>query len=160
MARKLTRYKVNRQYRKNPTRSRVFFPYILPFQPDFRTTKVPDANKLKNQFAKRARDYVKNAIDEKNPDLYRSVRRKVAHAAEAVSRGYVKQSEKASKATGKAVIEAAFYRLYPEAILPVGMAQLGIDMLRHPDKYNRLVGGGGVALTAVGAYMFKKGIRY
>lgn len=36
MARKLTRYKVNRQYRKNPTRSRVFFPYRLPFQRDYR----------------------------------------------------------------------------------------------------------------------------
>jgi hypothetical protein len=36
MARKLTRYKVNRQFRKNPTRSRVFFPYRLPFMSDFR----------------------------------------------------------------------------------------------------------------------------
>lgn len=36
MARKLTRYKVNRQFRKNPTRSRVFFPRKLPFQRDFR----------------------------------------------------------------------------------------------------------------------------
>lgn len=32
---KLDRYKRNREYRKNPTRSRVFFPYILPFTPDF-----------------------------------------------------------------------------------------------------------------------------
>jgi hypothetical protein len=39
MARKLTRYKVNRQFRKNPTRSRVFFPYRLPFQRDFRLVK-------------------------------------------------------------------------------------------------------------------------
>jgi hypothetical protein len=32
---KLDRYKRNREYRKNPTRSRAFFPYILPFTPDF-----------------------------------------------------------------------------------------------------------------------------
>lgn len=42
MARKLTRYKVNRQYRKNPTRSRVFFPYMLPFQRDFRLIDEKD----------------------------------------------------------------------------------------------------------------------
>lgn len=36
MARKFTRYKFNRQFRKNPTRSRVFFPRKLPFQRDFR----------------------------------------------------------------------------------------------------------------------------
>ena len=32
---KLDRYKRNREYRKNPTRSRLFFPYILPFTADF-----------------------------------------------------------------------------------------------------------------------------
>lgn len=37
MRRKIDRYKRNREYRKNPTRSRVFFPYILPFLPDFRS---------------------------------------------------------------------------------------------------------------------------
>lgn len=36
MRRKIDRYKRNREFRKNPTRSRVFFPYTLPFVPDFR----------------------------------------------------------------------------------------------------------------------------
>ena len=35
MRRKFDRYKRNRQRRVNPTRSRVFFPPILPFIPDF-----------------------------------------------------------------------------------------------------------------------------
>jgi len=36
MARKYDRYGRNRQFRRNPTRSRKFFPYSVPFQPDFR----------------------------------------------------------------------------------------------------------------------------
>jgi len=36
MARKYDRYGRNRQFRRNPTRSRKFFPYQLPFIPDFR----------------------------------------------------------------------------------------------------------------------------
>ena len=36
MARKYDRYGLNRQFRRNPTRSPKFFPYRLPFQPDFR----------------------------------------------------------------------------------------------------------------------------
>ena len=36
MARKYDRYGRNRQFRRNPTRSRKFFPYRLPFQADFR----------------------------------------------------------------------------------------------------------------------------
>jgi hypothetical protein len=36
MARKYDRYGRNRQFRRNPTRSRRFFPYRLPYQPDFR----------------------------------------------------------------------------------------------------------------------------
>jgi len=36
MARKYDRYGRNRQFRRNPTRSRKFFPHQLPFIPDFR----------------------------------------------------------------------------------------------------------------------------
>jgi len=36
MARKYDRYGRNRQFRRNPTRSRKFFPYQLPFANDFR----------------------------------------------------------------------------------------------------------------------------
>lgn len=36
MARKYDRYGRNRQFRRNPTRNPKFFPYELPFLPDFR----------------------------------------------------------------------------------------------------------------------------
>ena len=39
MARKYDRYGRNRQFRRNPTRSRKFFPYKLPFLNDFRLVR-------------------------------------------------------------------------------------------------------------------------
>jgi len=45
MPRKYTRYGINRQYRRNPSRKRNPFPYRLPFVPDYRTNPFdsPDA---------------------------------------------------------------------------------------------------------------------
>jgi len=161
MARKYDRYGHNRQYRLNPTRSRVFFPHMLPFQADFRVAskeKPPDANRLKSQFSQRARGQIKDAMQKKNPDVYRALRRKLGHAAEVIRRGYVKEAQRASRSFGKAVIQASFYGMFPEAAVPVGMAELGIDMVRHPKKYSQIIGGGTVASTVVGAYMIKKKI--
>jgi len=42
MARKYDRYGRNRQFRRNPTRSRKFFPNELPFLPDFRLMMTRD----------------------------------------------------------------------------------------------------------------------
>jgi len=42
MARKYDRYGRNRQFRRNPTRSPKFFPYRLPFLPDFRLMATRD----------------------------------------------------------------------------------------------------------------------
>lgn len=39
MARKYDRYGRNRQFRRNPTRGRRFFPYRLPYQNDFRLSR-------------------------------------------------------------------------------------------------------------------------
>ena len=41
MARKYDRYGRNRQFRRNPTRSRKFFPYRLPFQANFSNYRIP-----------------------------------------------------------------------------------------------------------------------
>lgn len=42
MSRKYTRYGINRQYRRNPSRKRNPFPYRLPFVPDYRTNPYDD----------------------------------------------------------------------------------------------------------------------
>ena len=45
MSRNYTRYGINRQYRRNPSRKRNPFPYRLPFVPDYRSNPYdsPDA---------------------------------------------------------------------------------------------------------------------
>lgn len=46
MSRKYSRYGINRQYRRNPSRKRNPFPYRLPFVPDYRANPFdsPDAH--------------------------------------------------------------------------------------------------------------------
>ena len=46
MSRKYSRYGINRQYRRNPSRKRNPFPYRLPFVPNYRTNPFdsPDAH--------------------------------------------------------------------------------------------------------------------
>lgn len=60
MARKYDRYGRNRQFRRNPTRSRKFFPYELPFIRDFKLMVTP--NKPLSQYqAASWRDIVREA---------------------------------------------------------------------------------------------------
>lgn len=60
MARKYDRYGRNRQFRRNPTRSPKFFPYTLPFLPDFRLILKHDKPVSQYQAAK-WRDTVREA---------------------------------------------------------------------------------------------------
>lgn len=60
MARKYDRYGRNRQFRRNPTRSPKFFPYTLPFLPDFRLMVDRDKPFSQHQSAK-WRDLVREA---------------------------------------------------------------------------------------------------
>ena len=41
MARKYDRYGRNRQFRRNPTRTRKFFPYRIPYQANFSVNRAP-----------------------------------------------------------------------------------------------------------------------
>ncbi len=60
MARKYDRYGRNRQFRRNPTRSPKFFPYELPFLPDFRL-KIERDKPLGQYQAAKWRDVVRSA---------------------------------------------------------------------------------------------------
>ena len=62
MARKYDRYGRNRQFRRNPTRSPKFFPYELPFLPDFRLMVSRDTPVSHYQSAN-WRDLVREARD-------------------------------------------------------------------------------------------------
>ena len=61
MARKHDRYGRNRQFRRNPTRSRKFFPHQLPFLPDFRL--MVNDRPLSQYQAANWRDIVRAARD-------------------------------------------------------------------------------------------------
>jgi len=57
MARKYDRYGRNRQFRRNPTRSRKFFPYQLPYKVDFRQL-TPNRTEVSAETASRWRQVV------------------------------------------------------------------------------------------------------
>lgn len=62
MARKYDRYGRNRQFRRNPTRSRNFFPYQLPFKNDFRLI-TPDAMEVSASTSARWRQVVRDVTN-------------------------------------------------------------------------------------------------
>lgn len=136
MARKLTRYKVNRQFRRNPTRSRVFFPYMLPFQADFRVAKEIDKNNIKEQgttknqkrsrqdmeaYWKEIREHTK-AFREKAEDLAWKGATEAAHAV----KSHVKQE--AEVALGTAAINGLLWLLAPEARAAVAAVDVAEDI--------------------------------
>lgn len=106
MARKYDRYGRNRQFRRNPTRSRIFFPDKLPFQPDFRLMANRDTP-------------VGELRDAKWRDLVRDARGRTARRAE-VSRDkrareeldlYTKSQHQIRNAMGEVMFgEAVIYR--------------------------------------------------
>lgn len=71
MARKFDRYGRNRQFRRNPTRSRKFFPYTLPFQHDFRLLNNA-RTELSAGAASRWREVVKDVTSGKRGREYDS----------------------------------------------------------------------------------------
>lgn len=71
MARKFDRYGRNRQFRRNPTRSRKFFPYRLPFQRDFQLMS-DKGTELSAATASRWREVVKDVTSGKRGREYDS----------------------------------------------------------------------------------------
>ena len=70
MARKYDRYGRNRQFRRNPTRSRRFFPYQLPFQSDFRLKGFPSIGQYKRKRYDEKKELGKRKHDELEDDGY------------------------------------------------------------------------------------------
>lgn len=76
MARKYDRYGRNRQFRRNPTRSRKFFPYQLPFKNDFRLT-YGDGTEVSSETAARWRQVVRDITrGERGSETYPDLKRK------------------------------------------------------------------------------------
>jgi len=69
MARKYDRYGRNRQFRRNPTRSRKFFPHQLPFVPDFRVLS-PERTEVSAETARLWRQVVADITNPKKRKRY------------------------------------------------------------------------------------------
>jgi len=136
MARKYDRYGRNRQFRRNPTRSRKFFPHQLPFLPDFRLHN--DLSEIKNG-QKRKREYDVNEED----GYYQFMQQTQSQQKQINNEFAVKAAE--------ALLTA---EMGPGAIPVV----LGYEMYRNPKKFSYLAGTsvfGGVGLAA---YMSAKNL--
>ena len=76
MARKYDRYGRNRQFRRNPTRSRKFFPYQLPYKSDFRLIRE-NGTEVSAATASKWRQVVRDITrGERGSDTYSNFKRK------------------------------------------------------------------------------------
>ena len=146
MARKFDRYGRNRQFRRNPTRSPKFFPYELPFLPDFRLSLTRDrpfgqyqaaswrdivreARGRTQRRAEAARDKRDRDVMSEMIDAFRPVKR--------VARGAL------------SIAETMIIAECPPAAIPI----VGLEMVMKPKHYSRVAGGSALATTAGLAYL-------
>jgi len=146
MARKYDRYGRNRQFRRNPTRSRKFFPYELPFAPDFRLMVERDRPVSQYEGAK-WRDTVRDA------------RGRTARRAEAArdKRDRDVMSEmigafRPVKRVARGALDIAETMLIAECP-PAAIPIIGLEMTMNPKKFSHITGGGVIATTAGLAYL-------
>jgi len=138
MARKYDRYGRNRQFRRNPTRSRKFFPYQLPYQPDFRFL-TRNGTEVSAATAARWRQVVaditnpnKRKRDDDDDGLYQ----RMQHLTQSPP---LRQIGRDLRYVAEAMITAEM----PLASIPLS----GLEMLINPEKVSKRFGGGVIATT-------------
>lgn len=146
MARKYDRYGRNRQFRRNPTRSRKFFPYRLPFQDDFRLNLTRDRPFSQYQGAK-WRDSVREARG-------RTEQRAQASRDKRDSRVMDEMIDtlRPLKRVARGALSIGETMLIAECP-PVAIPVLGLEMVMNPKHYSRVAGGSIIASTAGMAYL-------
>lgn len=140
MARKYDRYGRNRQFRRNPTRSRKFFPNKLPFQSDFRL--MLDRNTPVS--AATAAHWRQVVADISNPN-------KRARNDDEDYDGMYGRMHKLSQSSqlsflgrqARYGVEAAIIAEVPLAAIPIA----GLEMIINPKKASTRFGGGVIAVT-------------
>lgn len=139
MARKYDRYGRNRQFRRNPTRSRKFFPYQLPFQSDFRlmanrTTPVSavTAAHWRQVVADIANPNKRNRDDEEYEGMYQRMQ-KLSQSSQLSYLG--------TAARWRA--EAAVMAEMPLAAIPIA----GLELIINPKRVSTVFGGAVIAVT-------------
>lgn len=143
MARKYDRYGRNRQFRRNPTRSRKFFPYQLPFQRDFRL-EVDRSTPVSDLTAARWRQVVaditnpnKRKRDEFEDDDVFGLYQRMQHLSQSPP---IRQIGRDMRYGAEAMIIAEM----PLAAIPIA----GMEMALNPKKVSQRFGGGVIGTTA------------
>jgi len=128
MARKYDRYGRNRQFRRNPTRNRRFFPYKLPFQADFRLNGPPSIGQYKRKVSDERYEH-----PDFSPVQYaKQIRNEFAIAA----------------------IESAIMAEVPLAAIPIA----GFEMVRNPKYMSKVFGGSLISGVGAAAYLSSKNL--
>ena len=146
MARKYDRYGRNRQFRRNPTRSRKFFPNQLPFLPDFRLMADRDTP-LSQYEGARWRDLVREARG-------RTARR-AETARDKRDRDVLSEmigAFRPSKRVARGALDIAETLLIAECP-PAAIPIIGLEMVMNPKKFSRIAGASAISSTVGMAYL-------
>jgi len=142
MVRKYDRYGRNRQFRRNPTRSRKFFPYQLPFQRDFRLNIKEDATAM--NWRKQVEDSNKRKLG-KNSDVSDfdeddvfGLYQRMQHLTQSPPLRQIGRDLRYG-------VEGMIIGEMPLAAIPLA----GAEMIMNPKKVSKRFGGGVIA-TSVG----------
>jgi len=151
MARKIDRYGRNRQFRRNPTRSPKFFPYQLPFQPDFRLLSNT-GTEISAESAARWRQVV--------ADITNRNKRKHEYDSDSGD-GYYgpytpsqNTQKKIRNEFAIAALESALMAEMPPTAIPIA----GFEILRDPKRASHMFGGSTLAGVGLAGYLSAKSL--
>ena len=149
MARKYDRYGRNRQFRRNPTRSRKFFPYQLPFQPDFRLLSNT-GTEISAATASRWRQVV---ADITNPNKRK--REYDSDSGDGYYGPYTQSQNTQKKMRNEFAIAALESKLMAEMPL-TAIPIAGFEILRNPKRASQIFGGSTLAGVGLAGYLSGK----
>ena len=152
MARKYDRYGRNRQFRRNPTRSPKFFPYRLPFQPDFRLMS-DTGTEISAATASRWRQVVNDITNpnKRKRDEYDS------DSGDGYYGPYTQSQSTQKKIRNEfaiASLESALMAEMPLTAIPIA----GFEILRDPKRASQMFGGSTLAGVGLAGYLSAKSL--
>jgi hypothetical protein len=146
MVRKYDRYGLNRQFRRNPTRSPKFFPYQIPFQRDFRL-KLTGDRPFSSYQASKWRDAVREARGRTERRAQAVLDKRDARVMDEMI-----DTLRPLKRVARGALSLAETMLFAECP-PAAIPIVGLEMVMDPKHYSRGAGGSVLATSAGFAYL-------
>jgi len=155
MARKYDRYGRNRQFRRNPTRSRKFFPYQLPYQPGYKLMSGPNTE-VSAATASRWRQVVHDITRGElfSTESHAAAKRQRHVLDEFAHHNFVPRYAKRAGRGALDIAETLLIAEVPPAAIPI----MGLEMVMNPKRFSNVAGGGIIATTAGMAYLGAKNL--